>query len=128
MMKAKHINQAIQNQIAMWLLIGSHIVLAIAIAIMGAVIVKSNQLMHILQGSKAEPLWRKTRISFYVLLVFYVGIMIILLFSTNSPSNVDTFHIVIMNLSFLLTSILLLNLVNLDIRAFQSLFDLINEE
>lgn len=111
-----------------WLTIALHILLAISIAIMGAVIGRANKLMDILKGSTAEPLWKKTRISLYFLTAFYIIIMIILLLSSNATSDYESIHTIVMNLSFFLTSILLLNLVNLDIKAFSSLFELIQEE
>ncbi len=104
----------------------SHVIIGVAILIMGAVISRANKLMEVLSGSKAEPLWKKIRLSFYALTTLYFVIMITSLIFTYDDNF--SFHSLIMNITFLITSVILLNLVNLDIKAFESLFALLDEE
>ena len=112
-----------------WVDIGLHTILAVSILFMGIVIGRTNKLMEILKDSTAEPLWKKTRISLILLTFLYITIMAIFLISDDdNKSQLESFHFLIMNTAFLLTSIMLLNLVNLDIKAFSSLFELIKDE
>ncbi len=114
--------------IVSWIDIVLHTILAISIVFMGIVIGRSNKLMDILKDSTAEPLWKRTRISLILLTALYIIIMVIFLVSENDNQQFESFHFLIMNTAFLLTSIMLLNLVNLDIKAFSSLFELIKDE
>lgn len=103
-----------------------------SIAIMGGAIFRANQLLDILKGSKVVETWKKSRIALIVLTVMFVLIMITRLIGSNLAITdlIDDGpnHALVMNGAFLVTSILMVALVSLDIKAFSSLFALLKEE
>lgn len=108
----------------------AHLLIAITIGIMGAAIAQAHKLMAILEGSKAEIVWKRNLYMLYCLTGVYVLIMITRLFSPNiyPITNEGSFHSLIMNLAFLLAGILIYSMVSLEIDAFSSFFELLEIE
>ena len=105
----------------------AHIILAVAITVMGYTLSQTNKLLTILKGSKAEPIWKRSQIGLILLTGSLIILMITQLIGAETFFS-NTNHNILMNSSFLLISFLVLNLVNLDIQAFSSLFELLTEE
>lgn len=108
----------------------AHFLIAVTLGFMGAAIARAHKLLGILDGSKAEKVWRRNIILLYVLSGVYILIMVTRIFSPDlHPLTINgTFHSLTMNFAFLLSSIIIFTMVNLEIEAFSSFFELLELE
>lgn len=106
--------------------------IGVSIIIMLFTIVSSNQLIGILKQSKVEGFWKRSRLFLTVLAILFLLIMLTRLVGTDSSITADLAagpnHAIIMNATFLITSILLFSIVKLDIQTFESLFSILKQD
>ena len=118
-------------------------IIVAAIVLMLYVILKTNQILTVLQGSKVEPVWRQSRVLFILLAIFFFFFSLVRMIATIDKSGdgsasilpqwlydlgIGSTHNFMMNSSFLLTSIVLFILIRVDLKAYTALFDLIKDE
>lgn len=96
---------------------------------MGGVIVKANRLNELVKNSTAKNEWLRIRYSFYLITASFILIMFSLILTEQDfwLFADGIIHQLIMNSTYLIISIILYNLVSLDMRAIRSLFLLLDE-
>jgi len=110
----------------------SNFTIGLAIIFMSGAIFKSNTLVELLKGSKAEKTWIRSRMFLILLTLIYLIIMIARLVGDRSPITdaIDDGpnHGIVMNGAFLITGLMMISVVTLDIKAFNSLFKLLEDQ
>lgn len=116
-------------------------IIAIALIIMIFVVLQTNKLLKILQGSKVESPWRQARgIQTILVFTFFLFAIVRVLATIDNASDsfelpkwlfdlgIGENHNLVMNSSFLLTALLLLLTIRVDIKAYEGLFKLLKSE